>query len=124
MTFPPEVWDGALRRLQARVAPISFDRWLSEIDAAPNGEAFELRCPTKFHCDRIREYFLSDIEFCLGEELGRRVPLLIKIAAPTGQCDDAKRAKPQSGSTGPRSAAQPEACWSMRGASRETRRSK
>ena len=87
MTFPPEVWDGVLRRLQARVAPISFDLWLSKIDGIPAGEALELRCPNQFHCDRIREYFLSTIEDCLTEELGRRVPIRIEVSRPEGASD-------------------------------------
>jgi chromosomal replication initiation ATPase DnaA len=82
MTFPPEVWDGVLRRLQARVAPISFDRWLSQIEATPVDEALELRCPTQFHSDRIRDYFLAAIEESVCEELGRRVPLRLAVERP------------------------------------------
>ena len=81
MTFPPEVWDGVLRRLQARVAPISFNRWLSEIDAAPVGEVLELRCPTQFHRDRIHEYFLTSIEECICEEFGQRVSIRLEVVS-------------------------------------------
>jgi chromosomal replication initiator protein len=31
MTFPPEVWDGVLRRLQKELAPVSFEMWIPQI---------------------------------------------------------------------------------------------
>ena len=62
MTFPPEVWDGVLRRLQKQLAPVSYEMWLPQIAARCDGHSLELGCPTQFHCDRIRDYFLSTIE--------------------------------------------------------------
>ena len=79
MTFPPEVWDGVMRRLQAALAPISFEMWVPQIVARLDGDCLELGCPTQFHSDRIRDYFLPAIDDCVNAEFGRRIPLRVKV---------------------------------------------
>ncbi len=87
MTFPPEVWDGVLRRLQKQLAPVSYEMWLPQIAARCDGHSLELGCPTQFHCDRIRDYFLSTIGDCVAAEVGERVPLRVELR--TKACADA-----------------------------------
>jgi chromosomal replication initiator protein len=87
MTFPPEVWDGVLRRLQKQLAPVSYEMWLPQIAARYDGHSLELGCPTQFHCDRIRDYFLSTIGDCVAAEVGERVPLRVELR--TKACADA-----------------------------------
>lgn len=82
MTFPPEVWDGVLRRLRKALAPVSFEMWVPQIVARPDGESLDLVCPTQFHSDRIRDYFLTAIDDCVNAELGRRIPLRVKVIDP------------------------------------------
>ena len=82
MTFPPEVWDGVLRRLKTALAPVSFEMWIPQIVARSDGDCLELVCPTQFHCDRVREYFLSTIGDCVEAEAGRRVPLRVEVGKP------------------------------------------
>ena len=83
MTFPPEVWDGVMHRLQEELAPISFDMWLPQIVARPAGDGLELVCPTQFHSDRIQDYFLTVIGDCVRAEVGRSVSLKVKVAEPS-----------------------------------------
>ncbi|MBW2726662.1 MAG: hypothetical protein JRE71_19960 [Deltaproteobacteria bacterium] len=90
MTFPPEVWDGVLRRLKTALAPVSFEMWIPQIVAKSDGDCLELVCPTQFHCDRVREYFLSTIGDCVEAEAGRRVPLRVEVGEPpVGSATDA-----------------------------------
>ena len=85
MTFPPEVWDGVLRRLKTELAPVSFDRWMPQIATRLSGDCLELHCPTRFHADRVRDFFLPQIGGCLQEEFGR--PLALRVAVANDQKD-------------------------------------
>jgi chromosomal replication initiator protein len=87
MTFPPEVWDGVRRRLQKQLAPVSYEMWIPQIAARCDGHSLELGCPTQFHCDRIRDYFLATIEDCVAAEVGERIPLRVELRAE--ECADA-----------------------------------
>ncbi len=82
MTFPPEVWDGVLRRLKTALAPVSFEMWIPQIVARSDGDCLELVCPTQFHCERVREYFLATIGDCVEAEAGRCIPLRVALAEP------------------------------------------
>ena len=93
MTFPPEVWDGVLHRLQAELAPISFEMWLPQIIARPDTDGLELVCPTQFHSDRIQDYFLTVIDDCVRAEVGRSVSLRVKVAEPCDAVDTSVETK-------------------------------
>lgn len=101
MAFPPEVWDGVLRRLRKALAPISFEMWIPQIVARPAGDGLELVCPTQFHCERVREYFLATIGDCVDAEAGRHVSLRVELGEPdAGKCAAAEQGK-TGGSTAP-----------------------
>jgi chromosomal replication initiator protein len=82
MTLPPKVWDGVLRRLKKELAPISFEMWLPQIVARIDGDCLDLACPTQFHSERVRDYFLAAIGDCVQAEVGRRVPLRVRAVDP------------------------------------------
>ena len=82
MTLPPKVWDGVLRRLKKELAPISFEMWLPQIVARVDGDCLDLACPTQFHSERVRDYFLAAIGDCVQAEVGRRVSLRVRAVDP------------------------------------------
>ncbi len=86
MTFPPEVWDGVLRRLKSELAPVSFEMWIPQIAARLDGDCLELHCPTRFHADRVRDFFLNQISQCVRAEFGETLTLRVAVtdeAEPT-----------------------------------------
>lgn len=78
MTFPPEVWDGVLRRLEDQLHPFVIETWLRPLavecaQSAGTGTSVRLRCPTPFHFERVRDHFLGRIEKAFAEETGGEV---------------------------------------------------
>ncbi len=69
MAFPPEVWGGALRRLQVELPAFAFEAWLAPLKALPSETAFVLACPSPFHRERVRKHFLPRIQYALSAEL-------------------------------------------------------
>jgi chromosomal replication initiator protein len=81
--------------LRKELAPVSFEMWIPQIAATCDGRSLELGCPTQFHCDRVRDYFLTTIEDCVAAEMGERVPLRVEVvgaasaeAAPTAVLEE------------------------------------
>ncbi len=82
MTFPPEVWNSVLRRLQDRVPSLSYESWLRPIVPRKMDDGLELLCPSPFHRDRVRDCFLPLVTSCLGEETGHSMSVRVGIAKP------------------------------------------
>jgi chromosomal replication initiator protein len=84
MSFPPELWDGVLRRLRAELPPHALEAWLRPLvaEAAPDADSLRLRCPSAFHRSRIDEGLLCRIERCVEEEAGRRLAIELALLEP------------------------------------------
>lgn len=91
MTFPPEVWNGVLRRIQSELPAYSIEAWLLPLvpEAGDKGE-LQLLCPTGFHRDRVRERFLGSITACLRQEVGPDAAVALGVVS-------ARAKKPRSG---------------------------
>lgn len=72
MTFPPEVWDGVMRRLRNEVPSFCFEAWLEPLEARGADRGLLLVCPSTFHRERIRDHYLPRIDACLRDELRAR----------------------------------------------------
>jgi len=79
MTLRPKVWDDVLHRLGEELPPFSVDAWLSPLVAESDGEVVRLRCPTRFHRDRVRDNYLPNIVDCFSSELGRAVSVELEL---------------------------------------------
>jgi chromosomal replication initiator protein len=84
MTFPPEVWDGALRRLKGELPPFSMEAWLEPLTAVPQKNGLRLLCPSPFHRDRVRDHFLPRILECLRAEVGEHVAVELALWSDSG----------------------------------------
>ena len=47
MTFPPEVWDGVLRRLTAELPPFATESWLAKLVPEARDGRLRLLAPTR-----------------------------------------------------------------------------
>ncbi len=81
MAHPPRLWDGVLRRLKAEMPAYALEAWVRPLAVQSDGEGVRVLCPTRFHCERIRERFLPHIARCVAAELGREVPIRLELAA-------------------------------------------
>jgi len=84
MTFPPEVWDGVLHRLQGELPPFSIEAWLEPLTAVPQKNGLRLLCPSPFHRDRVRNHFLPRILECLRAEVGEHVAVELALWINSG----------------------------------------
>ena len=81
MSFPPELWDGAVRRLGAELSRHALEAWIHPLVAEPGPEVLRLRCPSAFHRDRIAARFRAAIERCVEAEAGRRIAIELDVLA-------------------------------------------
>jgi chromosomal replication initiator protein len=81
MTFPPEVWDGVLRRLNDRLSPAAVETWIRPLVPTGSETGLQLRCPSQFHLARVRARFLPHIVECASLELGHRTPISLETGA-------------------------------------------
>ena len=101
MTFPPKVWTGALRRLEAKLPEFTYEAWIAPLAIGPSaGERLVVLCPSTFHRDRVRNSFESVISDAFADELGRSVAVdfdvrkdLTPIARETKPTSVAKAAR-------------------------------
>ena len=75
MTFPPKVWDGVLRRLEAQLPPHTYEAWLAPLEAVFDEHGVAIRCPSPFHRERVRSQLLDSIREAFALELDRSVPV-------------------------------------------------
>lgn len=81
MTSPPKVWSGVLRRLQTELPLYSIEAWLLPlVPEAGDRDALQLRCPSTFHRDRVRDRFLGAIVSCLRDEVGDTASVELALA--------------------------------------------
>ncbi len=64
MTFSPEVWGDALRRLQDEIPDFAFDAWIAPLSVKVAGGRVALGCQNSFHRDRIRNHYAHMILDC------------------------------------------------------------
>ena len=64
MTFSPEVWDDALRRLQDEIPDFAFDAWIAPLSVKVADGRIALGCQNSFHRDRIRNHYAHMILDC------------------------------------------------------------
>jgi len=83
MNHPP-VWDGVLRRLDAKMPAFAVEAWVHPLVVQHEGDALRLVCPSPFHRDRLRGRYLEAITACAADAAGRplRVELRVGAAAP------------------------------------------
>src|SRR3990172_11982802 len=79
MSFPPELWDGVLRRLGAELPRHALEAWVHPLQAETAPEGFRLRCPSAFHRARIEARWLARIERCAAAEAGRPVAVCLEV---------------------------------------------
>jgi chromosomal replication initiator protein len=89
--LPLEVWNGVLRRLAAELPARAFEAWLRPL-VVTGGPGLELRCPSPFHRDRVRDRYLSRISEAAAAEVGR--PVAVKLALSAGPRSAAHPAAP------------------------------
>lgn len=63
------------------MAPHTLDAWLRPLEARDGEGCIQLRCPTSFHRERVRERFLPVIVRELAAETGRRVEVELQVSA-------------------------------------------
>jgi chromosomal replication initiator protein len=99
MTFTPEVWDGALRRLRRELPSFTCDAWLENLTAEVGRDDIRLLCPTSFHRERVRDHYLAQIRECIRAEAGRemRVELISSGALLDGRSETGARAGTREG---------------------------
>jgi chromosomal replication initiator protein len=88
MTFPPEVWDGVLRRLAAELPPFATESWLARLVPEARDDRLHLLAPNAFHKNRVRETLLPRIQVLLRETLDREIEVRVEV----GGSDEARRA--------------------------------
>jgi len=64
MTFSPEVWSDALRRLQDEIPDFAFDAWIAPLSVKVADGRVALGCQNSFHRDRIRNHYAHTILDC------------------------------------------------------------
>ena len=79
MSFPPELWDGVLRRLGAELPRHALEAWVHPLQAETGPEGLRLRCPSAFHRARIEARWLARIERCAAAEAGRPVTVCLEV---------------------------------------------
>lgn len=77
---PPPLWDGILRRLEARVPAFAVEAWLAPLVPQTCDDGLVLLCPTPFHRDRVRDRYLPTIAASAEELAGRRVCVSLGVA--------------------------------------------
>ena len=84
MTFPPEVWDGVLRLMEAEVPDYAFEAWLAPLQPKLDGEVLRVQCPSAFHRDHVRRRLLPRLLECARKELGRPVAVELCVSSEAG----------------------------------------
>ncbi len=79
MSFPPELWDGVLRRLGAELPRHALEAWVRPLHAEAGPEGLRLRCPSAFHRARIEARWLARIERCAAAEAGGPVAVCLEV---------------------------------------------
>jgi chromosomal replication initiator protein len=79
MSFPPELWDGVLRRLGAELPQHALEAWVHPLHAELGPEGLRLRCPSAFHRARVEARWLEGIVRCAAAEAGRPVPVHLEL---------------------------------------------
>ena len=79
MSLPPELWDGAVRRLGAELSRHALEAWIRPLVAEAGADGLRLHCPSGFHRDRIAARFRAPIERCVEAEAGRRIAIEIDV---------------------------------------------
>lgn len=77
------------------MAPHTLDAWLRPLEARDGEGCIQLRCPTAFHRERVRERFLPVIVRELAAETGRRVEVELQVSADP-PAPRKRRARPRS----------------------------
>jgi chromosomal replication initiator protein len=80
MSFPPELWDGVVRRLGGEIPDFTLDAWIRPLVVEENAGALRLLCPTSFHRERLRDRFLERIVRCTADEAGGSVKVELAVA--------------------------------------------
>jgi chromosomal replication initiator protein len=91
MTFPPEVWDGVLRRLAAELEPFAFESWLVKLVPEASEDGLRLLAPNAFHKARVRETLLPRIRALLSAELGGEIRVQVEVGGSDGARREAAR---------------------------------
>lgn len=79
MTCPPQVWDGAVRRLARELSPQFLSAWIHPLRPEASDEGLRISCPGAFHRERIRKQFLHRIEAAVAAEAGRVVAIALDV---------------------------------------------
>ena len=95
MTFTPQVWDGALRRLRLELPGFVCKAFIDNLSVERRGDGLLVLCPTPFHRDRVRGHYFGPIRDCIAKEMGRDIE--VEIAVGNAQCPatEAEPPKPQ-----------------------------
>jgi chromosomal replication initiator protein len=111
MSFPPELWDGVLRRLGAEFPRHTLEAWVHPLHAEPGPECLRLLCPSAFHRARIEARWLARIEHCAAAEAGGPVAIRLEVLERRGAPADAAEvvAEPDGDATTPPGRAEPPA---------------
>ena len=93
MTFTPQVWEGALRRLRLELPGFVCKAFIDNLSVEPRGNGLRVLCPTPFHRDRVRGHYFGPIRDCIAKEMGRAIDL--EIAVGNKPCPTAESAAPR-----------------------------
>jgi chromosomal replication initiator protein len=117
MSFPPELWDGVLRRLGAELPRHTLEAWVHPLRAEPGPEGLRLLCPSAFHRARIEARWLARIEHCAAAEAGAPVAIHLEVLERRPASSDAAACvAPQALSTDPGATSPREASAASEGA--------
>ena len=75
---------GVLRRLEADMASFALEAWIRPLDVRVEEGRLQLRCPTAFHRDRVRDQLLERVVKAAEAEAGRAIfcekPISLDVA--------------------------------------------
>jgi chromosomal replication initiator protein len=80
---PPQLWNGALRRLAPEVGSFAMQAWIEPLHAETDGDVLRILCPSVFHRDRVRQRLLERIETCVHAQAERPVRVVLEVGAPS-----------------------------------------
>jgi chromosomal replication initiator protein len=90
MAFPPEVWDGVLRRLAAELPSFATESWLAPLVPEASETGLRLLSPNIFHRNRVREQLLARIRELVREEHGAAIDVAVELGGTDEQRSSAR----------------------------------